>query len=1053
MVYDNADFNIQTLDGRNTFHTMGGIRCVTPKNAVVPGQKVARLKDVPSAQIVGSLGAVPLKHFERNNDVGLAAIHINDLSTSFPHTETIVPSVPLLLWLYSKSKNLTGMSGWNGFMEEVTKEVPYQTTFIDCQPFINAPPGEYDTIYTSLLSAVEKTHSLGQRTTFVTFDQPLYLKARDVIASRVGDPELPDVVIRLGGFHSLMSFMGAVGYIMEGSGLSELFNTVYSVNSTEKVMTGHAYARAIRGHTLAFRALGTVIMESLDFSPTFQFDVEQLLYSGDRSELLDAHERDCGKEISQKFETQLQHLANLGPTSKLWIEYFQMITLVLKFIESERMGNWKLHLQVIHDMLPYFHASGHYLYAKCAHLYLQDMLILEHSMPPDEFQAFTSKGGFTIRRSDKCWCGTWRDMCIEQQLMKHMKVEGGLSRARGFSEGILARWTLGMSSLQHVANAIEDFCGVNFGTTDQHADSRDARVNLDNNCTKKMLEWFHQHPPFPDTSELISISNGVVGRHKINCHLCREVGTKGIKGIVGNDFKAVKFKRTDRVLPLATISSAILINDQPVVIKPTTLFQRMVVAKQSEEELEDFLTYELAPYPLALFDEGGMRKGTKSALYKAFKPLPDTTLLDSSTVYVIDGGFLLHRVVWSSGHTFEQICDSYIHYVRSKYNQSATIVFDGYSDGQKSTKSMERLRRSTKKQSVEIQFSSTMTPTVSQVNFLSNAKNKDRLITMLMTKCNESGIASKQAADDADTLIVRTAESLASAHKSVAIVGEDVDLLVIMMDLQTPPNVYFLKPGRGKAPQLLYHPGSAVEKSVANYMLFLHAMSGCDSTSALFNQGKVKFLKTLSTNLDLESYITKFTDPSAHPKEITAVGEKFLIALYGGNHPTTTLYKVRYKQYVTSAYKASANTASIPPTEAAAQQHAFRVFHQVQQWIGNYLDPEQWGWKLTENGLVPITTLKPPAPERLLQLISCKCKTDCQGRCGCRRAGLFCTKLCQQCEGSCSNIDDNLDAEEEDDLDEPLAVPLSEAAEATEGINSCNILQHYASLLISFSLS
>ncbi|KAG5862841.1 hypothetical protein JTB14_020291 [Gonioctena quinquepunctata] len=121
-----------------------------------------------------------------------------------------------------------------------------------------------------------------------------------------------------------------------------------------------------------------------------------------------------------------------------------------------------------------------------------------------------------------------------------------------------------------------------------------------------------------------------------------------------------------------------------------------------------------------------MREGTQSALYKAFVPLPDTTLLDTSTVCMIDGSFLLHRVVWSSGHNFEQICNSYIHYIRSKYYQSAKIVFDGYSDGQKSTKSMERLRRSTKRQSVEIQFSSTMTPTVSQGNCLSNTKNKDR---------------------------------------------------------------------------------------------------------------------------------------------------------------------------------------------------------------------------------------------------------------------------------------------------------------------------------------
>lgn len=113
------------------------------------------------------------------------------------------------------------------------------------------------------------------------------------------------------------------------------------------------------------------------------------------------------------------------------------------------------------------------------------------------------------------------------------------------------------------------------------------------------------------------------------------------------------------------------------------------------------------------------------------------------------------------------------------------------------------------------------------------------------------------------------------------------------------------------------------------------------------------------------------------------------------------------------------------------------------------LGSEKWGWKLTQNGLVPITTPKPPAPERFLQLISCKCKTGYQGRCGCKRAGLFCTKLCQQCEGSCSNIDD-IDAEDEDDLVEPLPVSLPEAAEGTEGINSCNIMHHYAYLLRFF---
>lgn len=70
MVYDNADFNVQTLDGHNTFHVMGGVVCITPKTSVKPDKSFPRLKYIPSAEEVGKVGAVPLKIFERTNNVG-----------------------------------------------------------------------------------------------------------------------------------------------------------------------------------------------------------------------------------------------------------------------------------------------------------------------------------------------------------------------------------------------------------------------------------------------------------------------------------------------------------------------------------------------------------------------------------------------------------------------------------------------------------------------------------------------------------------------------------------------------------------------------------------------------------------------------------------------------------------------------------------------------------------------------------------------------------------------------------------------------------------------
>ena len=41
-----------------------------------------------------------------------------------------------------------------------------------------------------------------------------------------------------------------------------------------------------------------------------------------------------------------------------------MVSILQTFIKAERMANWKLHLQTVQYMLPYFAASGHSLYFK-----------------------------------------------------------------------------------------------------------------------------------------------------------------------------------------------------------------------------------------------------------------------------------------------------------------------------------------------------------------------------------------------------------------------------------------------------------------------------------------------------------------------------------------------------------------------------------------------------------------------------------------------------------------------------------------------------------------
>lgn len=154
---------------------------------------------------------------------------------------------------------------------------PYFSSRIIYLPFINAPPSEYDTIYTALLSAIEKCKSLKQEACVITFDQPLYIKARDIVESIGPIPESIKIFIRLGGFHLLMSFMGAIGYIMNGSGLKELFQVAYAPASVEKMLTGHAYARALRAHLLAHAAVAQMVFNEIHFTAEEQEMLEDSL--------------------------------------------------------------------------------------------------------------------------------------------------------------------------------------------------------------------------------------------------------------------------------------------------------------------------------------------------------------------------------------------------------------------------------------------------------------------------------------------------------------------------------------------------------------------------------------------------------------------------------------------------------------------------------------------------------------------------------------------------------------------------------------------------------
>ena len=130
--------------------------------------------------------------------------------------------------------------------------------------------------------------------------------------------------------------------------------------------------------------------------------------------------------------------------------------------------------------------------------------------------------------------------------------------------------------------------------------------------------------------------------------------------------------------------------------------------------MKDFLKYELAPYPLTLFDEVGMRKSAKSNFLQNLKNHLEDPIFEvpsfKNAHYVVDGGFLLHRVVWNKNDAVSEILRRYVEYVKAHYAENTTIVFDGYpcTANFLHTKSAERFRRSRKEITRKLIFDTTM---------------------------------------------------------------------------------------------------------------------------------------------------------------------------------------------------------------------------------------------------------------------------------------------------------------------------------------------------------
>ncbi|KAJ8886934.1 hypothetical protein PR048_013148 [Dryococelus australis] len=214
-----------------------------------------------------------------------------------------------------------------------------------------------------------------------------------------------------------MNFLGAIGYLMAGSGLEDVLQTVYGSNTVNHLLTSKAVSRAFRGHMLVDSAFSSMILSDILSEEKNKHLVENILFLYDnfvrhKKTISDVDNSESRHILNTIITEKANNLRNTSMTNEVWLQYQSMVELSHKLIQADSSGCWLSHLNAIRECLSMFADADHSNYLKSAYLYLQTMSQLPESKP--RIYALFQKGCLVVHRSDRPWSGLGCDLSSNQ---------------------------------------------------------------------------------------------------------------------------------------------------------------------------------------------------------------------------------------------------------------------------------------------------------------------------------------------------------------------------------------------------------------------------------------------------------------------------------------------------------------------------------------------------------------------------------------------------------------------------------------------------------------
>jgi len=271
---------------------------------------------------------------------------------------------------------------------------------------------------------------LKQKYRLVTFDLAAAKIAYNVMCNN--PDQYQHVIIHLGAFHSICSFLGALRRMVVGSGFEDVVieSGVCSSGSIAQVLSGKHYNRAVRVHQLMMIAVDQLLMEKfvqctgVDIS-TMQ-ELQVLAECPSYASMVAAKESDASCDFLNQFRSFVDSAREgaYGLTCKFWVQYHDCVWTLLTFLQSIKENDVPVYVNCLRLMCPLIFTSDRLNYARYLPVYCAQLSQLMSDCP--EAYELLKANGLPVRRSSVPACRSAVDITTEQTINHSAKTTGGI---------------------------------------------------------------------------------------------------------------------------------------------------------------------------------------------------------------------------------------------------------------------------------------------------------------------------------------------------------------------------------------------------------------------------------------------------------------------------------------------------------------------------------------------------------------------------------------------------------------------------------------------------